>query len=208
MDNIEILKEKYSELFFRNDKTTLRLGCFECESGWYNIIDSLCESIVNECEYYNNRKQAFWYPLVLSTYNKINSYLYKFQIENKDYRINKLPMYYQPKYIAYLSKLLSKLLNKLYKLSRKKYENKEIVYPYFVCIKEKFGEMRVWLEWESGKKVDKELIYKISGMIDLAEKISIRTCENTGDAGSVYNRNHWYKTLSPKEAERLGYVKK
>lgn len=69
----------------------------------------------------------------------------------------------------------------------------------FSQIKEKFGGLRVY-----GQGGDDY----IDGVVDMAEDMSYRTCEVTGEPGSLHNSGFWLKTLSPSKAEELGYKKR
>lgn len=67
----------------------------------------------------------------------------------------------------------------------------------FTQIKEKFGGLRCYTQ--GGDDF-------IDGVISFAEDMSYKTCEITGDKGSLCKKGYWYKTLSPDQAEKLGYV--
>jgi hypothetical protein len=68
-------------------------------------------------------------------------------------------------------------------------------------IKEKFGTLRFY--YDGGDEV-------IRGMVSFAEALSGNTCEMTGEAGSLCKkgkRGGWYKTLSERKANEIGYTK-
>lgn len=73
--------------------------------------------------------------------------------------------------------------------------NKEKPYR-FTQIKEKFGGLRVYNNWSDDY---------ISGVIDMAESMSYKTCELTGMPGKLCSNGSWIKTLSPEKMDDLGY---
>lgn len=76
-------------------------------------------------------------------------------------------------------------------------EGSEDEHPYrFTQIKEKFGVLRVY-----GSGGDDY----IDGVVDMAEGMSRKTCEVTGDTGVLHCGGNWLKTLSPAKAQELGY---
>lgn len=82
-------------------------------------------------------------------------------------------------------------------------ENIEKTKPkrYFeiVQIKEKFGGLRYYVE--GGEE-------EIFGLIDAAERLSYKTCEECGDKGSLDQRFGWYLTLCRKCKIARGKKKK
>lgn len=71
--------------------------------------------------------------------------------------------------------------------------------PYrFTQIKEKFGGLRVY---DTGGDD------YIRGVIDMAENMSYKTCEVTGNPGELCVNGFWMKTLSPEKRDELGYKK-
>lgn len=70
-------------------------------------------------------------------------------------------------------------------------------HPYrFTQIKEKFGGLRVY-----GTGGDDY----IHGVVDMAESMSYKTCEVTGQPGRLHHRGIWLKTLSDAKASELDY---
>jgi len=53
------------------------------------------------------------------------------------------------------------------------------------CIKEKFGRLHVY--W-SGWGLEEEVLYRITGAIDLVQQLSVRICEACGSAEGTENR--------------------
>jgi hypothetical protein len=68
----------------------------------------------------------------------------------------------------------------------------------FTQIKEKFAGLRVY--FQGGDNY-------IQGAVDMAESLSYKTCEETGDRGTVHvsSGGYWLRTLSPKAAKLLEY---
>lgn len=75
---------------------------------------------------------------------------------------------------------------------------------YKACImKEKFGEFR-----PQGDFLGEDRQLYMEDYFDIVDKWSAKSCsvcENTGEKGSLKRMSRIYKTLSDKEAERLGY---
>jgi hypothetical protein len=64
----EALCKKYPEIFrdrHGDMRTTAMCWGFECDDGWYNIIDSACAQIMNRA--YNNRLNNVKFPEVIAT---------------------------------------------------------------------------------------------------------------------------------------------
>jgi hypothetical protein len=69
----------------------------------------------------------------------------------------------------------------------------------FAQIKEKFGGLRIYTDGYSDDF--------IKGVIDMAERMSYKTCEVTGNPGFLCRKGTLLKTLCPQMAESLGYSK-
>ena len=73
-------------------------------------------------------------------------------------------------------------------------------YPLHVtCIKEKFGHLRFYIEGSAD--------VTIHTLIAEAENRSGEICEQSGNPGSLHEKNGWLKTLSEEKALELGYQK-
>lgn len=70
-------------------------------------------------------------------------------------------------------------------------------------IKEKYGTLRFYYGGTGGDRVADDIVDDI---ISEAERQSARTCENTGEEGTVCHRGSWLRTLSYAEARKNGYV--
>ena len=76
-------------------------------------------------------------------------------------------------------------------------KNRKISDFKFVQIKEKFGGLRMY--FEGGDDY-------ISGAVSVAERVSFRTCEITGNLGALCKKGGWLKTLCPDQAEIHGFT--
>lgn len=63
-------------------------------------------------------------------------------------------------------------------------------YPQIVQIKEKFGQLRVYLD-----HTDRRIFERIHGMIRFAEYMSGHICENCGNRGTIRRDRMWIQTL-------------
>lgn len=88
------------------------------------------------------------------------------------------------------------LLHSMFSIINQYLERKKLDFK-FTQIKEKFGGLRCYTQGSDDF---------IDGVIDLAENMSYKTCEVTGQKGNLCKKGYWYKTLSPEQAEKLGYV--
>jgi len=82
--------------------------------------------------------------------------------------------------------------------------NQDITFE-FDQIKEKFGGLRIYYSTNILEKARYNKDY-IHGVISLAESISYRICEQTGDKGGLCKKENWVKTLSPARMSQLNYV--
>jgi hypothetical protein len=69
-------------------------------------------------------------------------------------------------------------------------------------IKEKYGTLRFYTSVYGANDTESLIIDDI---INEAEAASARTCEVTGDSGTVCQRGGWYRTLCYKQARQDGY---
>jgi hypothetical protein len=67
----------------------------------------------------------------------------------------------------------------------------------FVQIKEKFGGLRLY--YFGGDEY-------VPGVCSMAEAMSYKICEVTGEKGMLCSSGHWLRTLSPEQAEKHGYT--
>jgi hypothetical protein len=69
-------------------------------------------------------------------------------------------------------------------------------------IKEKYGTLRFYTSVYGANKTENLIIDDI---INEAEAASARTCEVTGDSGTLCQKGGWYRTLCYKQARQDGY---
>ena len=67
----------------------------------------------------------------------------------------------------------------------------------FSQIKEKFGGLRLYSY--GGDEFT-------SGVCSMAEAMSYKICEVTGERGQLCSTGHWLRTLAPEQAEKRGYT--
>lgn len=77
-------------------------------------------------------------------------------------------------------------------------------------IKEKFGSLRFYYHMDIDQapldEVAQDNCYKaIDAIVDRYVTLSHKTCEDTGNVGSLCKRGHWMKTLCKESAVLLGY---
>ena len=194
MENLEqYLIKKYPDLFHKNKSGELECPCGAwVPSGWEKIVDDLCGAITQ----YTKGSYSLNSEVTNNAY-----YFWKGCASFLDWCHRKFikvfPKYNKWEYNKSVFTFIEKFRQRYYKCLK---YNK--VYPPSVKIdqiKEKFSSLRFYIT--GGDK-------QIQGMIQMAEYISNRTCEVTGNAGVICSRNGWYKTLSPellKEGAYEGY---
>lgn len=69
--------------------------------------------------------------------------------------------------------------------------------------KEKYGTLRFYVSVYGATDIEDKIIDDI---IAEAERKSRNTCEVTGEDGATCKKGNWLKTLSRKEARKLGYI--
>ena len=210
MDNFsKDLITKYPTLFPKDENGQPKEPVCDifCPPGWQKIVDALCHSIT---QYTLHTKRSIpnpaakWermrYRFVLNTFKKL---IYKLFDPYSEY-------YTGDKSAWLITPAIKDRLNDSYKMRLRKWVDR-VIYPQktpfyllapicsdvtIVQIKEKFGALRVY--FDGGDEC-------VQGMVFLAEDMSTRTCEISGDVGFMHKKNMWYKTLSPEQAHKLGY---
>lgn len=191
MDNFEQhLMQKYPELFYEKQNGELECPCgVWVPQGWEKIVDDLCCTINDyiKCTYRQgqeilSKKYYLWYiPHFLLI--RIHYRVIKFFPKLNNYESNK-PFY------NFLQKLYSNAL---------KHSKWIKIHPPEVKIdqiKEKFGGLRFY--YSGGNE-------QISGMVYMAEHLCSKTCEVSGEEGSLCSRGGWVKTLSSDILEQQPY---
>lgn len=207
------LLSKYPDLFPKDTNgSPAPPDCgISCPSGWESLVESLCSSIDHRVNFHHIHIQKR--VLLFNAYNFVYTRFVRHAIKrilfvfNPDKQYEGKPMLTQtfnelraqkPRRYA-LHTLLRKLSIKLY--PRYTYDYKKIPPVKIDQIKEKFGTLRFY--YSGGDEV-------ISGMVMLAEFLSGKTCQHTGQPGDLCVKKsgyRWYKTLCPEEAKKHNYEK-
>lgn len=206
------LMEKYPSLFREDKDGKLRspdCGIW-CPKGWEELVDRLCESIVFRVK--NNHilepRKFFMLPLRIWVWNKIffkirklidptsklfkNGNIVKTSVVQVEEANHPWRTYITKKTFRKIERILVPL---------NKYNLRPIPEVKIGQIKEKFGTLRFY--YDGGDEV-------IQGMVSFAEALSGNICEMTGEAGSLCKKGKglsWYKTLSERKANEIGYTK-
>lgn len=188
------LLEDFPALFLdKEEEPCLRWG-IECGDGWEPLIRGVCESIENQGSFIAQIKEPF-----------VGAYKLDVIAHNLARKVEKM----------------CKLQN--YTLYSTKLNRRYAAFPGFRTkfrqIKEKFGALRIYYDIVNNfQSVDiaqfnqdfistERTRYNgwISGIVDFAEALSSKTCENDGSCGTLYSKG-WWKTLCPDcavKAEKL-----
>jgi hypothetical protein len=92
--------------------------------------------------------------------------------------------------------IIDNMFEEIYQIYKS--NKKEVSKLHVLQIKEKFGQLRVYM---AGFNDD------IEEIINRYEDISKITCEACGEIGDICIKDHWLKTLCPKHLEEYGYEK-
>jgi len=187
----QYLMTKYPSLFYHNEKGEIQSpSCgIWCPTGWERLIEDLCEAIVQYTKHTYRTKSV---PT-----KRVRFYTLKGFVAALRWSHSKLIKIYNK---APLNSRIGKIEHKARSLMFK-FSTIEKVYAPTITIdqiKEKFGTLRFYYSGGDAK---------IDGIVTFAEHLSSVTCEQTGERGSMHKRGYWYKTLSDKQAEPLGYAK-
>ena len=183
-DELDVaLVKKYPRLFrnrYGDMRETAMCWGFECDDGWYNIIDALCENIVwREKSKRNSRAMALQFNRCL-----------KRAIEGDTRGLEW--------YFSYDGNITNHVHNMVQRAIERSEFREVPLKPYPVIavqVKEKFGSLRFYIEGGTDEDY---------AAIDLAESVSVRTCEVCGSPGKLRG-NHWLKTLCDEHAKELNY---
>jgi hypothetical protein len=183
MENFEEhLLEKYPHLFHKTSDGLPECPCgVSVPNGWHEIVNCLCDAITiyTRSTYrmsvaVKSKKYYFWNTLK----NAVETFQYKFLTR---YVVNK----------SNVNKWFRNFVNLINKLNRKNFEYiKKYPEPVKIDqIKQKFGELRFYISGGDNN---------VHGMIHFAEYLCSKTCEITGEKGTLYTSNRWLRTLSEK----------
>jgi hypothetical protein len=177
-DYKDIIK-KYPLLFPQEEDSQepISLFSFECDIGWYDIIEKAC---------------ATMYSRYRSTKNSVN--YWKERLENKEKFLEQTRQYEKGKTDEEIIEDRQKFLNDL----MDKMEVMEAELPKIAQIKEKFSTLRFYLD------VGKESDYDIASY---AESMSEVTCEKCGNVGTTYTIGWHKTLCKEHAIERYGEEK-
>ena len=185
MNKYENLVKKFPLIFQREEinpdiaQEPFILFGFECDIGWYHIIDNLCEELYSR---YNSQQQTIrWVEKEIKDPSNYIAYKQKL---NPDAREEDL--------VAGLNKELTEAKEKLKQLFQD--------IPIVAQVKEKFGGLRFYINFREG--VSETAIEKINALIGFAESLSYNTCEKCGNIGKRYAIG-WNRTLCEQHAVEL-----
>jgi hypothetical protein len=182
------LMNDYPELYSDKDKPpTQSLMCFgfEVGDGWYNIIESLSKCI----KFY--------------VVSRIENEMFLRRTPSFSNIFTKLR--HGPKswilwtWYRYIIGDILKSFKEYIKLLLRKPIDIESMQIRAIQVKEKFGGLRFYIGGAD---------YEAHAMIQMAEIMSLVTCEQCGNPGSLHHRNGWLKTLCPKCAKKISGYKK
>ena len=209
----EYLFKKYPRLFPTDENGELlpqSQRCWnDCPVGWMNIVDSLFGCIDDYVQNHVHTKPNPKYRIRLAIrrfwWKHLQTPLSNFFTPWKKYKhiINDKNGVLTDEQREEIKKSWRNKIIKLIRFFDQKILNKKDLYIQYKCpsvtidqYKEKFATLRIY--YSGGDD-------EVSGMIRYAEHLSSLTCQYTGKAGKMYKRGMWYATLSPEEAEKIGY---
>lgn len=186
------LCEKYPRIFVnRNAPATescMHWG-FECGDGWHGLIDTLCEAI--ECVWSTSIEVTEEDALSLGiqpTQWKLKSNGDHFPFE-------------EPKNFYFFEVKAPQVVASQVK---EKFGSLRFYYSTVYCQKnQKLVETRRYPELQ---EINEKFENYIAGIVHFAEVASARTCEVSGDQGSIHVRKGWLKVLSPAVAALPEYA--
>jgi hypothetical protein len=184
--NAELTKklwEKYPKIFqgrYKSIQESLIPFGFECDSGWYNIIDSLCSNLQwntdnnNKSYVIKNKFLRKLLPIIDKLFRKIPG---QYNLERKT-QINPL--------VIFRSFLLG-LLHE-WRTSTEWIYVESGRYPQVIAtqVKEKFGGLRFYVQGAS------DVQYAV---ISFTESLSYKICEKCGSMNHIGQTQGWVTTL-------------
>lgn len=169
------LFSRYPELFRHSEDSREPLAMFgvECGVGWYNIIDKCCQTIYSKV--LQASRQERYYKSYLENIPKYIA-MRRYRTTEEEEKIS------DEQLVAELNEEYEKVV-----LER---TEEALKLPRFVQIKEKFGTLRLYIDY--GSEGD-------NMVTDYAEAMSSVTCELCGNSGKTY-RIGWNQTLCNEHA--------
>jgi hypothetical protein len=177
------LCQKYPKIFvnrYGDMKTTAMCWGFDCDDGWYNIIDLLCSNLQWNTDH-NNKDYVIENKLLRNFISLLQNLSYK------------IPCHYNLKHkkqINPLTIIRRSLLGLIHEWrSKQKFIYIESNrYPQIIAaqIKEKFGGLRFYVEGASDQQY---------AVISFVESLSYHVCEKCGTMKNIGRTKGWIKTL-------------
>lgn len=182
-----------------------------CPPGWENIVKTLCSSInsyVTSPQSVQTKKskvlQSIYRKIFVPPYNVL--YRLIDPSEKLHWENGKRKQYiWHSKAVADRIELENPVRTKLLKLIQKVSSKLSPVYKWNKVprkpvqvqqVKEKFAALRFY--YDGGDPY-------VAGLVSMAESLSERTCQETGNPGRVYTNKGWHVTLCDEKAKQLGY---
>lgn len=179
-----LLVEKYPKIFVNRHadmRTTAMCWGFECDDGWFNIIDLLCFGIQSHIDWSRKQRAAnlqfnrILKHAIAGNKDKLVKY-YTFGKTNSDFAISQADS----------------------DIAHKRFREVPEKVPQVVAeqVKEKFGTLRFY--YRGGDST-------IDGMVRMAEAMSSRTCEECGNPGKP-TPGGWIWTLCETHTRKKSIV--
>lgn len=200
----QYLFEKYPTLFYEKDGKPYCECGVSCPEGWQDIVDNLCGAMVNYSKGYRfvkNPKKFIrlkWWIVckIRKVLNEVARKLNPVKFNGKK-SLTQQEVQEQkdahPKRVAWQKRIYkwAKFFDVGYA-----YVKEMNVCPKIAQIKQKFS-LRCYVD---------NATPEIYGMIELAEYIASKTCEETGTKGFLCSsKGRWYRTLCVDKADEFGY---
>lgn len=199
----EMIMEKYPQLFNVVDGKVMPASCgISCPPGWHNLVDILCSTIVShtkgkDCIPTKNVWTLFKYALYKKLWIRIHNTIHPFVDPWKHCKGRALTRTQSQVIEATRKYKLHRILSNI---TRKLMPNRFnfVARPEIKIaqIKEKFGGLRFYYDGGDAR---------VAGMVDLAENLSMKICQETGESGETRVKNGWWATLSERRAKELQY---
>ena len=173
----EKLYKNYPEIFAQRDLTIQQSAMpwgFECMDGWYQIIDILCQTIM---QHINSKRDSM-----------------KFKRDWKNPPGSLQEYYNNCREISSREEIRNHFQSILDTIKDPRPIEEVIPVPEAVQVKEKYGILHFYMNGTDDF---------IDGAIHMAEKLSTLTCEYCSKPGKTYNDHGWIYTLCPDCVRRL-----
>lgn len=169
MKDYQDIVKKYPRLFqISNSRQPFAMFGFECDIGWYDLIECLCANIHDHIKW---RRESRAHGL---RYNRALKRAQQGDLAGLKHL-----------YREYKPDTLQRCIEQDLKNSNPRLVHDSVKYIYIIQIKEKFGGLRFY--YDGGDR-------EIDGMVRMAESMSYRLCEVCGLPGRP-NREGWIRTL-------------